>query len=250
MKKAIFLLGAILTIGTTLMAENNGNKWGVGVGMGYSTKIHKIEDAKAFPTPLLDIEYNDFYVKGISVGYNLYKNDAFTMSLFLDPMVGFAVKSKDMKSGYNNIDDRDTQVMFGAKAEINTGIRDVRTTVSFQGGKDGGTGKWSLYRAFKAEKLTITPSVHVAYYTSDFTDYYFGVSSGEASRNTNINNKSYKADGAASMGMALTGEYNFNERLSLMVFLGVERFSDEIKNSPIVENDVIFMTGLGARYYF
>ncbi|MGL4687070.1 MAG: MipA/OmpV family protein [Fusobacteriaceae bacterium] len=247
MKRKMFLVSAVLAVSTILMAE--GNKIGVGAGIGYSTKIHKLDDSKAFALPLLDIEYNDFYIKGLSVGYNLYKNDAFTMSLFLDPLTGYAVKAKDMKDGYNKIDDRDTQAMFGAEVEMNTGISEIRTAVRFQAGKEGGSGKWSIYRAFKADKLVIIPSVYASYFTSDYTDYYFGVSSSEASKNKYID-KSYNADGAASMGMALAGEYSFNEKLSIMMFLGVEKFSDEIKNSPIVENDVIFITGLGAKYYF
>ncbi|MGL5122674.1 MAG: MipA/OmpV family protein [Fusobacteriaceae bacterium] len=247
MKRKILLVGAILAASTALMAE--GNKFGVGTGIGYSTKIQKIDDSKAFALPLFDIEYNDFYIKGLSVGYNLYKNDDFTMSLFFDPLTGYAVKSKDMKEGYNKIEDRDAQAMFGAAAEINTGINEIRTAVSFQAGKDGGNGKWSIYRAFKADKFVIIPSIYTSYFTSDYTDYYFGVSSSEASKNKYIN-KSYNAGGAMSIGMALAGEYSFSEKLSIMMFLGVERFSDEIKNSPIVENDVILMTGLGAKYYF
>ncbi|MGL6063477.1 MAG: MipA/OmpV family protein [Fusobacteriaceae bacterium] len=247
MKRKIYLIGAILTVSTVLMAE--GNRIGVGAGVGYSTKMFKLEESKANALPLLDIEYNDIYIKGLTIGYNLHKNDNFTMSLFLDPMSGYAVKGKKMEAGYDKIEDRDTQAMFGAEVEINTGVRDVRTSISFQGGEEGGSGKWSLYRAFKAEKFVIVPSVFVSYFTSDYTDYYFGVSSSEALKNKKIN-KSYDAEAATSVGVALAGEYNFNEKLSLMMFLGVERFSDEIKNSPIVENDVIFMGGLGAKYYF
>ncbi|WP_367172324.1 MipA/OmpV family protein [uncultured Cetobacterium sp.] len=35
-----------------------------------------------------------------------------------------------------------------------------------------------------------------------------------------------------------------------MSFLGIEKFSSEISDSPIVESDVLFLMGVGAKYYF
>ena len=87
MKK--ILLGLLaLTMSATLFAEN---KFGIGAGIGLSDSMYKGAEDKAYPMPLLDINYGDFYVKGVTVGYQFYQDDAFAASLFLDPLAGFAV---------------------------------------------------------------------------------------------------------------------------------------------------------------
>ncbi|MGL4629479.1 MipA/OmpV family protein [Cetobacterium sp.] len=246
MKK--ILLGLLaLTMSATMFAED---KFGIGAGMGLSDSMYKGAEDKAYPMPLLDINYGDFYVKGVTVGYEFYKDDAFAASLFLDPLAGFAVDAEDLKSGYNNIDDRKFQAMFGLRLDADTGFYGVRTGLTAQVGEHGGEGKLSAFKAYKVdEKLTIVPSVHVKGYSGDFTDYYFGVSKEEARRNSKIND-SYKADTAYSIGLNITADYRLTDNVALMAFLGVEKFSSEISDSPIVEDGVLYLVGVGAKYYF
>ncbi|MGL5949844.1 MAG: MipA/OmpV family protein, partial [Cetobacterium sp.] len=78
-----------------------------------------------------------------------------------------------------------------------------------------------------------------------------GVTSEEVRRNSNDALKSeYKADTAFSFGTTLTAEYKMTEKLSLVGILGVEKFSDEITDSPIVDKDPIFIASIGAKYFF
>ncbi|WP_432205152.1 MipA/OmpV family protein [Cetobacterium somerae] len=246
MKKILMGLLAV-TLSVTAMAEN---KVGIGAGVGVSDSIYKGADDKAYPMPLLDINYGDFYVKGITVGYQFYKDDAFAASLFVDPLAGFAVDGADLAKGYDNIDDRKFQAMFGIRLDADTGFYGVRTGLTAQVGEHGGEGKISAFKAYKVdERLTIVPSIHVKGYSGDYTDYYFGVSSEEARKNSKIDN-SYKADAAYSFGANLTADYKLTDNVALMAFLGVERFSSEVSDSPIVEDGVLYLVGVGAKYYF
>ncbi|MGL5176148.1 MAG: MipA/OmpV family protein [Cetobacterium sp.] len=246
MKK--ILLGLLaLTMSATLFAEN---KFGIGAGIGLSDSMYKGAEDKAYPMPLLDINYGDFYVKGVTVGYQFYQDDAFAASLFLDPLAGFAVDGEDLKTGYNNIDDRKFQAMFGLRLDADTGFYGVRTGLTAQVGEHGGEGKISAFKAYKVdERLTVVPSVHVKGYNGEYTDYYFGVTSEEAARNSKIKG-SYKANAAYSIGLNITADYRLTDNVALMAFLGVERFSSEVSDSPIVEDGVLYLVGVGAKYYF
>lgn len=271
MKKIILGLTAILSMSSMLFAEenslagefnqlmpeysssyNNQNRFGVGLGLGVSSKIYKTEDTNVMPLPMLDIRYGNFYAEGLTLGYNAYKNDILAMSIFLDPLAGFPIDGGDMKRGYRDIEDRETQAMIGLKADFKIDRWGGKGAVSFKAGEHGSQAKASIYRVFPLERFTLIPSLYMTYYTADFTDYYFGISKGETLRpgNNALRNKSYDAEGAFSVGMRVTGNYALNENLSLLIFLGVERLSDEINDSPLVENSTIYMAGAGAKYFF
>ncbi|MGL5702972.1 MAG: MipA/OmpV family protein, partial [Cetobacterium sp.] len=173
-------------------------------------------------------------------------------SAYLDPMAGFGIDAEDMGAGYRNIDDRDTQAMVGLRADLNTGIADIRTGATVQFGEHGSEAKISAFRAYSlGEKLVLVPSIHMKGFSGDFTDYYFGVTAEEAARSNRDNLKSeYKADTAFSYGANLTAEYRVNEKLSLIGIVGVEKFSNEITDSPIVDDEAIVLASVGAKYFF
>lgn len=248
MKKIIFSILA-LSLATTAMAND---KVGVGLGAGVSNSIYKGADDNAYPVPLLDINYGNFYAKGITVGYTFFRGEDLSLSAYLDPMAGFGIDAEDMGAGYRNIDDRDTQAMVGLRADLNTGIADIRTGATVQFGEHGSEAKISAFRAYPiGEKLVLVPSIHMKGFSGDFTDYYFGVTAEEAARSNRDNLKSeYKADTAFSYGANLTAEYRVNEKLSLIGIVGIEKFSNEITDSPIVDDEAIVLASVGAKYFF
>ncbi|MGL4989412.1 MAG: MipA/OmpV family protein [Cetobacterium sp.] len=247
----IVLMGLLaLTISATSFAEN---KFGIGVGMGISDSMYKGAEEKSYPMPLLDINYGNLYVKGVTVGYQLFKDDTFAASLFLNPLGGFSVEGQDLESGYNKIDDREFGAMFGVRVDAKTGFYDIRTGLSAQIGENGGEGKINAFKTYRAtDKLTIVPSIHMKGYSGDYTDYYFGVTTEEARRVGNEKiNREYKADSAFSFGANIALDYKLTDNVALMAFLGVEKFSSEISDSPIVEDDgILYLMGIGAKYYF
>lgn len=246
MRKVLLGVSALI-LSMTTFADN---KFGIGIGTGYSNSIYKGADNKTYPMPLMDIDYGKLYIKGATVGYTVYQDDIFAASLFLNPLGGFAVDGEDLASGYDGIDDRDFQSMFGIRVDAKTGVYGIRTGLSAQGGKEGSEFKLSAFKPiYVNDKLVVVPSIHLKGYTKQFTDYYFGVTSEEANRSSSINS-SYDADAGYSFGVNLSAEYSLTDNIALMSFLGIEKFSSEISDSPIVESDVLFLMGVGAKYYF
>lgn len=247
MKKLLLGLGALL-ISSTLLA---GDRTGVGIAVGAYDGLYKGTSAKDYPNPmpLLDVNYGNIYIKGLTVGYEMYKDDVFTTSLFMNPFGGYKVDGKDLSTGYDKIDDRDFQIMFGARVDIDPNINNFRIGLLGQAGKEGAEFKASVYRPMHInEKLILVPSIHFSGYSSDYADYYFGVSADEATRSKELTE--YKADATFSYGANLTAEYGLTDNIALLAFLGIEKFDKEIANSPIIEDDFLYFVGFGAKYYF
>ncbi len=249
MKKILVGLSTIL-ISNTLLAEN---KIGLGIGVGVSNNIYKSEDdTKAYPIPLLDIEYENFYLKATTIGYRFYKNDTFMSSIYIDPLAGFSIEGNDMKIGYKNIDDRDLQAMVGIRLDGDVGFYGIRTGLNAQFGEYGAEGRVGLYRVYTPNnRLTIIPGIHFRGFSQHYTDYYFGVTSEEANRNYNDNLKNeYEGDTAYSYGALIALNYKVTENISIDSFVGIEKFSSNISNSPIVEKDLEYKIGGGVKYFF
>ena len=247
MKKMIFCALA-LTISNLALAEN---KFGIGAGIGVSNSIYKDTEDKAYPIPLLDINYGNFYIKGITPGYFIFKNEMISLSTFINPISGFPIKAKDIGEGYTNIDDRDFQAMIGLRADLNTGIAGFKSGASIQFGKHGSEAKISLFRPSKiSDKLTLIPGIHIKGYSRSYTNYYFGVTYDEANRSSKDNLlKEYEAKEATSIGATLSAEYNYNEKLSFIGILGLEKFDNEITKSPITNDNSLFLVSVGMKYY-
>lgn len=245
MKKYLLSLMALAMSATTL-AEN---KISIGAGVGVAEGPYKGLE-KTVPIPMVDVQFGNMYLKGIELGIKAYENDMFALSLFVDPLSGFSVKGSDLDAGYQNISDKDYQAMGGIKLDVNT-IYGMTAGFSAQYGEHGSEYAASLFKPFFAfdYNLIIVPSVHIIGYSDDYTDYYFGVTANEARNNVNINS-AYTANASYSYGATLAIEYMLTNSISLAGFTGIEKYSDEVTNSPIVENDVAYILGIGAKYHF
>lgn len=248
MKKLALILAGILVAGNIAMAQS------IGIGYGVTNEIYK-SDENDYILPLLNLEYDNFFLtsateSSIRIGYNVYKDDFYTLALYVKPFGGYEIDSSDMKSGYKSIDDRDHQVMGGIGFRAYTGFYEIELGGALEYGKEGGSASIGLSRPYViTPKLMLIPSVNFTYYDSDYVDYYFGVDSGEARRNPKIG-RIYNGDSACAYGVNLSAVYEFTDSISVLGSMGVNKLSNEISDSPIVENDIIYYVGTGIVYTF
>lgn len=248
MKKIIYFL-FILCLSTVTLAND---KLGIGIGVGNSNSIYKGAKNEVYPIPLLDIDYGNFYIKGITPGYFFFKGDRLALSVFVNPIAGFPIKAKDIRNEYSNIDNRDFQAMIGLRADFNSGFAGIRTGALAQFGKHGAEVKVSAFRPFHiTEEFSLVPGLHVRGFSDEYVDYYFGITSNEVNKsNKDSLTKEYKGETASSIGATLTADYKYSENFSLIGILAIEKFSNKITNSPIVKDKPLFITSLGVKYYF
>ena len=250
MKKELLLLGSLLILTQNILAGN------IGIGYGVTTPIYH-NNKNTYILPIVDFEYNKFFLKGgstygLSLGDKLIEEDNYVLSLYGMPFGGYEVKNSDMKSGYKGINDRNTYFMGGMELTYYPGIYNLQTKLAVEYGKEGGHFNLSLSRPFYvSSKIVLIPSLNYIYYDSNFINYYFGIDSSELGRaeGEKITN-SFNGREAHRVGIGVLGNYRINETLSLMGFTGVTKLPKEISNSPIVDNDLIYVFGAALIYTF
>lgn len=246
-------IGALLSVAS----YSQEIKTSIGGGVAASLSPYQGVGTESTPIPMVNVEYGDFYLKTgdvrysvLSIGYNFYSNESVQLSAYVNPMGGFNVDRSEMDKGYKNIDDREYQFEGGLKAVLDTGWHNVKVQTHGTFGEEGGHVGAAVFKPIKAtDKLTLVPRATFTYFTEDYTDYYFGVTQKEADRNNKID-KAYDPDGAFAYGVDLAASYALRENISLIAFAGVEKFSSDVDDSPIVEEDTLYKVGVGATYSF
>ena len=98
----------------------------------------------------------------------------------------------------------------------------------------------------KIRALTVTPYIGVNYRSRQLNDYYYGVRASEVIAGRP------KHDVGDSTGLmaGIRMNYTLNQNLSLMGMISFEWLGDEIRNSPIVDEDHMESFLLGIIYRF
>ncbi len=241
------LIVALFTVSTLLQATSIQT---IGVGLKSSLRPYKGAGTKEMIVPLTNLRYKRLYNQGYQVGMDLFQEEDLTFSAYVEPRVGFQVDGSDLDKGYDDIEDREEQVVYGLKASFPLS-EEVYTTLSYAWAEEGGTlGTVSIHSPLDLHyRFTLIPSVTGSYYSGSFTNYYLGVSKEEVIKNSKLTEE-YSAKDAFSVGGALTGEFMVTEQWTLVGFFGIERFFGDIEDSPIVEEKTTFTGGVGVRYSF
>ena len=109
MKKTLF----IFLLGVSVLAEANTQT--IGIGAYYKNSVYHSKN-QVNALPIINLEYNRFYLKGYKPGFIFYKESDINFSAIIDPIGGysdFAIRKSKFKDGYKNLDSRNTQVMGG-----------------------------------------------------------------------------------------------------------------------------------------
>ena len=245
MKKIILTLAALAICSTATLAQEN--KFAIGAGVGANNHFFKGDNIVS-PLPFFDIRYDNFFMIGTDIGYDVISEDSVTLSLFVNPLDGFFIRSKDMDSDYDSIDERKSQIAVGAIVSYDLPIYDITALLSVSGGERGAKSSARILKPYRFhDKLTLIPSLSATFYTSDYTDYYFGVDHDELGGNLT---HTYSPNDAYSLGLSLAAEYYLNDKITLLAFLSADKFSSEIADSPIIDNDTVLKMGVGAKYSF
>ena len=96
------------------------------------------------------------------------------------------------------------------------------------------------------QSLKLTPSIGFNWRSHQLNDYYYGVKANE----TAAGRPFYEVGSTTHILTGLRVDYTLNERWSLFGTLNFEWLENEIKDSPIVNQDHLLSLFLGALYRF
>lgn len=251
MKLRILVLlccAAALAFPPSLHAEG---RWGFDFGLGGSVTTSEYKDvyAAGATLPLLGYEGDRFYLRGVSGGLHLFKNDMHEINVQLSYLPQRYLASWSSDHAMKQLDNRYSSMLAGLNYRLMSPYGILQATVSADvlGYSNGFIAQASYSYPVILGRLTLAPTVGVKWTSCEYNDYYYGIDSDE-SRASGLSE--YKPDSTLSPNAGLTARLDLSENWSVFANGNLEFLNQEIYDSPMVENATKLSVGAGLLYKF
>lgn len=244
--KIIFTIFLGIAFCTSFLLANETRSFQTGLGIVHTSKIYKGTSSKTKTLPLVIADYKDFYIKGLAIGYAMYKKRSFTSSLEL---------SSDFL-GYKNSDSIYLHTLIDKKPNINavlknqyTLLKDMKLIGNLHYDISNKHNSYSIelgidYMLFQNRKHTIASSLLLEYMDKEKTDYYYGV----LATQTNPYIYPYTAQEAINTTIGIQYSYRYDTNYSIISHLKTTFLDNSISDSPIVDTKYQHSFLIGVLY--
>ncbi len=223
-------------------------QWSLGLGWVSSPRPYVGTDNSVLPIPLLELYYKKLYVQGIRAGFHLFEKGDVTFDA--RARIVFAGLDPDDSPALDGIIERESSIEGGVALEWSPGKYLLSATaftdlLGRSGGQQVGLD-FSRAWTFARYRWGLTPSIGVIWQSSDFVDYYVGVTPEEA----RPGRPPFQGESAFNFRASVLAFYRLTTRVNLVGLLRVQRLDGEISSSPIVDETRTYFGLLGVTYRF
>jgi len=259
LKKAIVLGMMLLSLGLATkealafeMLENFFDKLNLGyedgaiIGLGarFATRPYEDVDASVIPVPMINAQYKRFFVEGSTIGAYLNKDEHFKLAVVGAPR--FWGYKPDDSNALVGMTKRGWSFDAGLRGTLKQEWFDSELTFLNDVSGEHGGQEVDLFIKRQFLEGALTPRVGVKWLSSDLVDHYFGVRPTEA----RPGRPEYEPDSTANFTAGATMALPLGEKWAWVTDGAVQVLSEEITDSPIVEDGAILtvVTGFVYRY--
>ena len=115
------------------------------------------------------------------------------------------------------------------------------------GKSDGFMGDVNFMKRFAFGEFGITPQIGAIWTSDKFNQYYYGISAAEAKKS---GLDRYDPERGVSPYVRLMADWQVTDRISLYAESSLRVYSNEIKDSPMIDKDYAYGFGCGVSYRF
>lgn len=201
------------------------------------------------PLPFIHYEGERFFLRGLTGGIHVFKNDTHELSVNLSYMPQQYDAGRSDSWEMRQLDNRYSTLLAGASYSLKTqwGIGKIGFGADILDNSNGFIIDASYTYPFALGPVTLMPIGGVLCTSSQHNDYYYGVSNKE-SRKSGL--KSYEADSGFSSYVGFDTKIDLSENWHIFMNTRATLLSDEITDSPMVDEDVKYSFDAGITYRF
>lgn len=244
---------AILTntsLAKTQLPIDDTAKLKMGINVGLINDGYNIDNSISI-MPHAFYDNNRLYIEGAEGGFYPYKTQDTQVRLGIT----YDGRTFDPNDGKNAnlqaLDKRKFSVLAHASVMRITPIGGFRLKVATDttNRHEGLTASFAHLSKFQFfdEKLTVYPSIGIAWYSDDYNQYYYGISQAESAK-TGMTSYTPKSD--TNPYVSITGEYVLSDKWSIFGNGRAEKLSSQQKNSPLVKDSIATTLRIGVSHSF
>ncbi len=232
-----------------LFAKDEKQKVTVGAGVYIQTQPYKNVDDIILPSPIIFFDNEIIYMRWSRAGIYFLgdKQDdyAWGFSLTAQPRTyGYKPSDSNYLAG---LDEKKNTWEGGIafSATIDKAYIEVMALTDMLNRYESWIIKTEIGYDFKAGSFSLYPSMILVYQSSEFLNYYYGISKKEAL--TSAYNK-YSTKNGFQIGFQTYIKYPFTDSISALINLRMDKLSDQATKSPIVHDNYIY-SGMASLIY-
>ncbi len=239
----IALFGTLAFI-PSLHAEGG---FSVGAGAFIGAQEYVGSSGKVYPIPFIEYESEQFSVSPLEASYHFFITD----DIWIDGIAALRLQGIDetLSDQLKGINERENAIDAGIKLNYFTdyfGHLSMSIMQDISDVHQGNEINLSYEYTFEFGDIALSPSLYVNRQNGNLVDYYYGVEAKES----RANRKAYQGEATFNYGVGLSLSYQFTDAWALFTMANLTRFGSGIADSPIVENDYAWSSGLGIVYSF
>lgn len=221
----------------------------VGASVIYSQSPYRGGQDRYLPLPIINYEGDNFWFRSLQGGYYLWKDEQNQLSLTL---LGSPQKYDPDDNDHGDMKDLDKRrmtLMGGVSYRHTADWGVVRTALLGDVLNNSNGMLWDLTYLYPIQlgQLTLTPGIGAMWSSANQNRYYYGVSHHESVR-TGIN--SYDPDDSWNPYVELNASYQLTPEWNASVSGRYTRLADEVKDSPMVDQNDQVSVWTGISYSF
>ena len=198
--------------------------------------------------PLVQLEYKKLYIQGIRAGFHLFEKG----DVVLDARARMVFAGLDPEDSpeLEGITERKSSIEGGLALDWSPGKYLLSATaftdlLGRSGGQQVGLD-FSRAWTFSRKRWGLTPSIGVVWQSSDFVDYYVGVTPEEAGPGR----PPFQGESAVNFRASAFAYFALTMRVDFVGNVRVQRLDGEISSSPIVDKPRGYFGLVGVNYRF
>lgn len=259
MKKGIFLwILIVLPCGSLFAQEESAEaapipqapskvQWSIGIGAFSSPRPYVGAENSQIIAPLIEVTYKKLYVQGIQAGYRFFDTEKFS----LDARAGIVFNGLDPEDSpeLEGMNKRRPTIEGGFVFDWKPGKYRLSTALytDLLGRSYGqqASSDFSRMFMFRRSQFGLQPSIGVVWQSSNFIDYYYGVTPEEA----RPGRPPFEGHSVINFRASLLGYMFVTMRIRLVALVRIQRLDNEIVDSPIVDQErgVFGLVGITYR---
>ena len=250
---AVTALAFVLQLAAAVRAEGDSDRWGWGIGIGgtvISSEYKGIESGGS-ALPLLGYEGNWLYLRGLSGGLHIFKNDFHEFNIQLSYLPQHFYAGWSDNSRMKRLDDRYSSLLAGLDYRLNTAYGVGQLSLS--------RGCWNsrgivagLCLPWLERVVSLAPTVGVRW--TDVVQHYCYIQTLQArwlaseARASGL--RSYSPESSFSPYGGLAARMLLNENWSIFASGQLMFLGSEIQDSPMVDKSTKYSLSGGFLYNF
>lgn len=220
----------------------------VGVGVAYFQSVYDGVEDQSRGFPRINYSYDRFFIKGFALGYELYGSQNLAFAAVVQPQFGgYSSDDSDQLNGMT-----DKSFLVNAGGEVMYRLKPIVAQLSvlhdMTGRTTGNQARLKLSTGIPLvdRRFIISPSVAAVWQDSKITDYYYGVTSSEATDGR----AEYSPGSSWYMNYSLAFMYNISQHWLAAIAYNVTQYDDEVTDSSIVGRDYVSTGTVSVSYVF